>query len=364
MEFLFAKENWLRALQNAQNIAVSNALPILSCVLVEAIDGCVKLTATDLEVTEELHLPADIIEEGRVAIPARKLSEIVRELPCAQIRLHADNQQRVEIDCEHSHYQLMGLCAEEFPKQTAESAHALVVDAEDIRRAIQKTIFAVSNEASRYFLNGIHLHITPEFLRIVATDMYRLALWTREMRQGVENEVRVILPTKAATEISRLFSDAESVKIGLAENQISFDTEEAKLLSRLVEGEYPKYQQIIPDDRDILVTADTKEFIAATRRVSLLANPKTLSVKLDVREKTLELSAMTPDFGKASETISVQKDGGDMQIAFNSKYLMDALQQIETENVQFELKDSQSTAILRPVGEEEYFSLIMPTRIN
>ncbi len=364
MELLFAKENWQKALQNAQNIAVSTALPILSCVLVEAEGECVQLTATDLEVTERLHLPADVIEEGKVAIPARKLAEIVRELPPAQIRLRTDNQQRVEIDCERGHYQLTGAAEEEFPALPVEPAYAFVANAEDIRQAIQKTLFAVSNEASRYFLNGLHLHVTPEYLRIVGTDIYRLALWTRKMPQEMENEMKVILPTKAATEIPRLFADAESLKIGLAENHISFDTDGTKLVSRLVEGEYPKYQKIIPTDQDISVTIDTKQFLAATKRVSLLANPKTLSVKLDIQGETLELSTMTPDFGEASETISVQKEGSDLQIGFNAKFLMDALQQIETEKVQLGLKDALKPAVLRPVGGEEYLSLIMPARIN
>lgn len=365
MELAFEKENLSKSLQLVQNVAVSrNTLPILSNVLISADSDSITLAATDLEVGIKTKVTGKVLSSGSITVPARKLSDLVRVLPDSEIRLRTLSGDRIEIEYERGLCKINGLSAEEFPAMPSLSNEYFTLDAETVCTMIQKTAFAVSTEETRFFLNGVYFHINPEMTRMVATDGRRLAMATSQSPDSIIEEVGVIIPTKAANELMRIFYKPEAFKISIMENQILFSTEESTLISRLVEGEYPNYQQIIPLDNDIKISTNSKGLLAAINRVSILA-PRTLSVRLEVGGDNLKVSASAPDVGEAQEEIKINNEGErEVQTAFNAKFIIDALKNIDTEELIIELKDSLSPAVIKPVGDDNYMCLIMPMRLE
>ncbi len=365
MDVLFQRDNLFQAIQVLQSVAAGrNTLPILSNVLIEAKEEQISMAATNLEVGIQIKVSGTIQEGGAITVPARKLGEIVRELPSAEIHLVSTANDRVEITCERAFHKMIGLPAEEFPAVTTQSDTYYSISAETLCSMIKRTSFAASTEENRYFLNGVYLHAIPEVTKMVATDGRRLASIETAPIESLTEELGVIIPIKAASEILKVFGDSEQIRFALLGNQILFADDTTTLVARLVEGEYPKYDQIIPKDNDIRFILNTDQFLSVTRRVSVLANPKTLSIRLDAQDGLLRVSASTPDFGEAREEMDMEESTGDMQIAFNARFLMEVLQNVDSEHVLLELKDSLSAAILKPEGDEEYLCLIMPMRLE
>jgi DNA polymerase-3 subunit beta len=232
---------------------------------------------------------------------------------------------------------------------------------------IQKTVFAVSTEETRHFLNGIYFCVDSESIKMVATDGKRLAVAIQKQTEAVEKEISVIIPTKAVNNILRTFTDSEDVKIALLENQIAFATQNMILISRLIEGEYPDYRAVMSPamDNEIKLVANTDNLLSVIRRVSLLANPKTPSVRMESKENGLSVSASTPELGEAQEQMEVGIDGGNVEIAFNARYVMDVLRNIESKEVLFKFRDSLSPVLVAPSEEDgqDYMCVIMPMRL-
>jgi len=365
MELTFEKSDLLKAVQVLQGVAATrNTLPILSNILIEAKDDKIEMSATDLEVGIKVSVPGTITVTGSMTVPARKLAEIVRELPPADVKLAVTANDRVEIECERGKYTLPGLSAEEFPPLLSMSDEFFTMSAATVIDMINKTSFAASTEESRYFLNGMYLHLTPEGTKAVATDGRRLAMLSIDPIESVTEEIGVIIPIKAINELKKTFADAEELKISIAENQIIFSNDEATLTSRLVEGEYPKYDNIIPQDNDIRVSVETKALLSVVKRVSLLANPKTLLIRLDFQESALKVSARAPDFGEAHEEMELKSGSANISVGFSAKFAEDVLTHIDTEEVSFNLKDSLSAVLINPAGNENFLCLIMPMRLE
>jgi DNA polymerase III subunit beta len=366
MELVFSKEELLKAIQVLQGVAAGrNTLPILSNILIRAADGQIEIAATDLEVGIKIAVPGTVIDEGGITVSARKLAEIVRELPPEEIRLSTTANDRVEIACGDGVYKIIGLPDDEFPDLPSIQSNFFTMDAGILCSTIQKTEFAASVEEARYFLNGLYFHLTPEMTKFVATDGRRLAVASSEaLTPAPEEPTGVIIPLKAVREIAKTFDESAEVKVCLLENQILFADDDATLTSRLVEGEYPKYEQIIPADHDIHTVVNTEKFLNAVRRVALLANEKTHSIRLDITEDTIRVSARAPELGEAYETVPIIEANGTIEIALNARFLVDVLRHIDTDDVRIEFKDSQSAAVLKPVGEDNHLSLIMPMRLE
>jgi DNA polymerase-3 subunit beta len=229
---------------------------------------------------------------------------------------------------------------------------------------LTKTAFAASTEETRYYLNGVFLHIAPEESRIVATDGRRLALAKNAAVESITEEIGVIVPVKAVSEIRKTFTESENLNISLAENQIIFSDEVSTLTSRLVEGEFPDYNRIIPQDNDIKIYLDTQHLLAVIKRVSLLANPKTLLIKLETQDGILKVSATDPDAGEAHEEMEIKSGDGNIAIAFSAKFALDVLSHIDSEEVLLNLKDPLSAALLKPADDDNYLYLIMPMRLD
>jgi|SaaInl7_100m_RNA_FD_contig_31_1586180_length_2217_multi_6_in_0_out_0_2 DNA polymerase III subunit beta len=364
MKVVFARDDLHRAMQSLHGIAsTKNVLPILSNVLLDASDAGIQMTTTDTEVGLRLQVAGSVEEAGTLTIPARKLAELVRELPDEDVHLEVSDGAKISIECGTVHYRMVGAPAADFPKIPELGDSFFTLDAALLRQMIHRTRFAASREENRYFLKGVYMHLSSEWLKMVATDSRRLALMTFAAEGLSDRERGVIIPIKAVDEVVKTFTEDEEVKIAIQDNVIVFANEGAVLNARLVDGEYPSYSQILPSDNPIRLEADRRAFLTAIRRVSLFSDPKTTSVRLDIKETSMVLSASTPDFGEAREEIQATCTEP-ITIGFNAEFLKDALTSADTENVELHLKEPLSAAVMRPAGAEDYLCLIMPMRIE
>ncbi|MAF09440.1 DNA polymerase III subunit beta [Candidatus Poribacteria bacterium] len=364
MRVIFARNDLHRAMQSLHSIAsTKNVLPILSNVLLDASDAGVRMTTTDTEVGLQLQGEGSVEETGKLTIPARKLAELVRELPDEDVRLEASESGQIQIECGTVHYKMIGTPADDFPSIPELGDSFFTVDAGVLRQMIQRTRFAASREENRYFLKGVYMHLSTEWLRMVATDSRRLALMTFAAEGLSDRDRGVIIPIKAVDEVVKTFTEDEEVKVAIQDNQVIVANDSAVLNARLVDGEYPSYSQILPKDNPIRFEVDREAFLTAIRRVSLFSDPKTTAVRLDIKETSVVLSAQTPDFGEAREEIQATSTEP-ITIGFNAEFLKDALTAADSENVAFELKEPLSAAVMRPSGTDDYLCLIMPMRIE
>ena len=375
MELIFEREDLLEAMQIVGNVAASrNTLPILANVLIRADNDQIELAATDLEVGVKYIVEGQITESGSITIPAKKLADIVRELPTStatgdpvKIKLKTSANDRVEINSENARFVVVGLPDEEFPPLPEMKDDFLVMDSGIMNSMIQKTIFAVATEETRHFLNGIFLSVDSEAVTMVATDGRRLAVAIHKHLKESEKKISVIVPTKAVNNITRTFGEDDEVRFALLDNQIVFATEKITLISRLIEGEYPDYKTVMSPamSNQVKITTNTDNLLSVIRRVSLLANPKTPTVRIESKGNQLDLSASTPELGEAREQIQVESEGGDIEIVFNARYVMDVLRNIGSEGVVLKFRDSLSPAIVMPAeqNEIEYMCVVMPMRL-
>jgi DNA polymerase-3 subunit beta len=379
MELIFERDNLWEAMQVVGSVAASrNTLPILANVLIKATEDQIQLAATDLEIGVKLSVEGQITDSGSITIPAKKLSDIVRELPPSTVKLTALSNDRVEIECENAKFRIVGLTDEEFPPLPEIGEDFLTLNSGILCNMIQKTVFAVSTEETRHFLNGIYFYMDSESITAVATDGKRLAVATQSQTSPSEKNMGVIIPTKAVNNILRTFTEDEDIKIALLENQIAFATEKMTFISRLIEGEYPDYEAVMTPamGNEIDMVADTERLLSVIRRVSLLANPKTPSVKMVSKESELSVLASTPELGEAQEQFSVKTTGGNVEIAFNARFVMDVLRNIEADEVIFKFRDSLSPVLVMPAQSSDgdsqdtkagengsYMCVIMPMRL-
>ncbi|MGB9596597.1 MAG: DNA polymerase III subunit beta [Candidatus Poribacteria bacterium] len=373
MELIFDKEELWKGMQMAGNVAASrNTLPILSNVLLKTLGDRIHLAATDLEIGLKCLINGEIKEPGSITVPAKKISDIVRELPSVtdsneptKVRISTLSNDRVEIECERAKFRIVGLPDDEFPPLPEIGDDFLTISSWTLSQMIQKTIFAASTEETRHFLNGIYLHVNGDIMKMVATDGKRLAVARHQLDEPLKQKIGIIIPIKTVNNITRIFTEDEVVKITLLENQVLFSTPNITLISRLIEGEYPDYEAVINPvlKNDIVLTARTEHLLSVIRRVSLLANPKTPSIRIESSNGELNVSASTPDLGEAQEQMQVKTEGGKIEIAFNAKYVMDVLRNVETEESVLKFRDSLSPVMIAPAESDDYLCVIMPMRL-
>ena len=366
MELTFERDALLDALQVLQGVASGRtALPILSNVLIRAEGDTIECMATDLEVGIRMKVEGAVKEEGAITVSAKKLGDIVKELPADKpIDLVTTANDRVEIACGDGVYKIIGLPDEEFPQLPSIEGEAISIGGETLRDVIQKTEFAASTEEVRYFLNGLYFSLLEERTEVVATDGKRLALAYCEPLKAQTEAGGFIVPLKAVREIVRTFADAGEVEVSVFENQILFTDGDATLTTRLVEGEYPKYRQIIPESTDGKTVVSRDQILSAARRVALLSNPKNYSICLDIDPEQVQVSARTPELGEAHETVPVESGTGSVRIGFDARLLVEALSHIETESLSIEFSGELDPVLIKPVSDDEYISLIMPMRLE
>ena len=364
MKFSVSKEKLLEGLQTVQNVvSTRTTLPILSNVLLQAADGQLRFTTSDLDVGIRAGVEANIEKSGATTLPARRLLSIVRELPASEITVEVDSKNVASIRSGPSFFKILGLPEEEFPPLPKfENAKTFTLRQKDLREALKKTSYAISTDETRYVLNGILFSFRDNKLTLVATDGRRLALVDIELEFPRSNEGDVILPTKAVNEIARLLTDDGEIKLSIGENQAAFEVNGTLLVSKLIEGNYPNYRQVIPAETKERVTLERALFLDAVHRVSLLSSEKSNSVKLVFSKNNLEIAANTPDVGEARESLAIQYKGRDFAIAFNPEFLMAPLKNLAVDEVFLDLIDEMSPGVIKIQGPFLY--VIMPMRIS
>jgi len=363
----------LKSLGHIQSVVEKrNTIPILSNVLLECEGGQLNMAATDLDLAISEAVTAEIALPGGITAPAHTLYDIVRKLPDgAQVELAYDqDSQRLTISSARSRFTLSCLPREDFPVMSeGDLPHVFDVPAANLKRLIDKTRFAVSTEETRYYLNGIYLHTAEDdeggaVLRGVATDGHRLARFDMEQPQGLSEMPGVIVPRKAVGELRKLMDEFEGdVKISLSETKIRFTFADIVLTSKLIDGTFPDYSRVIPQGNDKIMEIDSKQFAEAVDRVSTISTEKTRSIKLSLSDSNLKLSVNSPDQGTAKEEVAASYTAGDMEIGFNSRYLLDILSQIEGDIAQLVLADSTAPTILKDLTDDGALYVLMPMRV-
>ena len=370
MEFSVKKFDLLAELAMTQGVVErKTTIPILSNLLVEAIGQQLAITATDLELSIRTACEAKVKKEGAGTIPAKKLLELVRLLPDEEIRFKLLENHWVEIVCDRKRYKMVGMSKENFPALPV-FPHALAkIPAKVLAAMIAKTVFAISLEESRYTLNGALLLLKPELLVMVATDGHRLALVETEQKlEGLNNEVRVLVPKKAMVELQRLAAEAadeDTIEFARDDSHLFFRLGGRLLISRMLTGQFPNYEAVLPRDNTKTIALDRGELNDALRRVSQLADQRSHAVKFAVAKEGVEISASSPEYGEAKETIEKEYKGEPLSIGFNAQYLLDFLAAAPEGPISIELKDEQSAGQMRPLADEafRYRYVIMPMRI-
>ena len=364
MKFSVSKEKLLAGLQTVQNVvSTRTTLPILSNVLLHAADGQLRLTTTDLDVGVSGVIDAQIDKPGATTLPARRLANIVRELPAAEVQIEIDSKNVASIRCGQSFFKILGLPEEEFPPLPKfEDAKTFTIHQQALRDALKKTNYAISTDETRYVLNGILFSFKENKLTMVATDGRRLALVDLEVEFPRSQEVEIIVPTKCVTELGRLLGDEGDVKMSVGENQIAFEIGGTLLVSKLIEGNYPNYRQVIPGDAKERITLERETFLNAVHRVSLLSSEKSNSVKLVFSKNNIEIAANTPDVGEARESLAVAYKGREFSIAFNPEFLQAPLRALPNDEIYLDLIDEMSPGVIKI--QSPFLYVLMPMRIS
>lgn len=372
MELVVRKNELLRELQLFQGIVErKNTIPILANVLIEAKGNEVRMLATDLEVALRSRCAASVGKSGSLTLPAKKLYEIIKALPETDIRIEEDKN-GVKVAADRFDSRMQTLPREDFPTLPEASGTARATLSRDsMREMVAKTQFAITGEDTRYFLNGALFVLRSDSMSLVATDGHRLALVT-VARDGTDEalkageEVKVILPKKTLLELGKLLSEGDGdIQYERGENHLFFEVAGRVLISRMIDGQFPAYERVIPKGNDKDIEFERERLTSAVKRVALLSNERSRAVKFEIDKGKVDVTSSSSEFGEAREQLPVEYHGGAMTISFNAQYVLDFLNVVETDIVSLSLKDEVSQAVMKPIGAQgyDYTYVIMPMRI-
>jgi DNA polymerase III subunit beta len=361
------QEHLLHEVQTVSRAISSRAsMPILGNLLLEASQNSLKITATDLELGIESRISADVVEPGSMTLPARIFSDIVSNLPQSTVTLDVtEGDTKTRINCENIKFEILGLPAADFPLIPADGGEVVArIDAGLFRTMIRQTSFAVSTDETRPFLTGVYVMLENGGARLVATDGGRLALRTAKLAGATKGKIAAIVPSKTMGELVRALGGIEGeLAVASHENQLIFTVAGMRFVSRLIAGQFPAYEKVIPAEFTQRIRVGTEQLLRAVRRASITARDSANVVRLSAAERTLTITSNTPEVGKAQEDIEVRAEGETVQVAFNAKFLLDALANMDTPDVSFELTGSLSPGVLRPVDHTDYLYVLAPVRV-
>lgn len=372
MKFTIDRGGLLKALTHVQSVVERrNTIPILANVLLRADESGVELAATDMDISVVEKVAADVGQQGATTVSAHTLFDIVRKLEeGAQIELGGGTEEgQISVRSGRSTLKLATLASEDFPAMTDDDMpHSFSLSADGLRRLIDRTRFAISTEETRYYLNGIYLHAVEadggKVLRAVATDGHRLALMEVPLPDGADGMPGIIVPRKTVNELRKLIDESdEDIAISLSETKIRFAVDGIVLSSKLIDGTFPDYDRVIPDANDKYLEVSCKRFERAVDLVSTISTEKSRAIKLSLSDNSLVLSATSPDAGSATEELEVEYGDGELEIGFNSKYLIDITQQINGDSARFALSDSASPTLVRDTTDPSALYVLMPMRV-
>jgi DNA polymerase-3 subunit beta len=379
MKISIERRELLKGLQRVQGVVEKrNTMPILSNLLLEAgKDNEILIFATDMEIAIQGSYPAEVLQKGKTTLSARKVYEIVKELPDGPISLFQLENQWVQIASGKSKFKVAALSADEFPvAPSIKEDVSIEMPAKTLAELFKRTIFAVGENDSRYILNGLLINIqlqgNKKTLRFVGTDGHRLAVVERddfelffpEAGEKGDREFQAVVPKKAIFEMKKLIEEGEDgLRISLAKNQILFKKGDLVLFSRLMEGNYPNYSQVIPKGNDKMVSLKKWDLERAIRRVAILSKEKTHAVRFSFEKGKLVLSTQSPEMGEAEDELPITYQGEKIETGFNARYLLDALSVIDHEEVLIELKDPLSPTVFKDPGDKKFLCVVMPMRV-
>ncbi|MEK9499769.1 DNA polymerase III subunit beta [Gaopeijia maritima] len=374
MKFTITRQNLHNGLAAVSaSIPSKTTLPVLSNILFETDGDGVWMSGTDLDVSVRVRVPAEIHEAGSLTAPGKKLQEITRELSPAPVEISTRGDQ-IALACDNSNFKLNGLPADEFPSLPAVDFEAAVqVAGEDLQRLIQHTSFAVSTEESRPILNGVLWELREGSMRMVATNGHRLARMGVATGPGSITSTDFIVPPAALSQVQRLLKDADEIEVawdsgadGAArKNHLGFRSGSTEVYTRLIEGTYPNYEQVIPKDNDKHAIIDKKALESAVRRMAVVASDQTHRIRLRFETDRVHLNVLTPDLGEGHDELELSYGGEEIEIGFNANYLLEVLRYMPTAEVKLSFKAPERAATIEPDGEDaaDYLCLVMPLRL-
>ncbi|HVU22977.1 MAG TPA: DNA polymerase III subunit beta [Opitutus sp.] len=374
MKFKINRDHFANGLAQVLNVVGSKAtMPILSNVLIEAEKDQIALTTTNLDLGIRCKIKAEVKEKGAITLPVKRLAGIVRELPNVDVTLEASPNHQVKLASGGSNFRIMGIGREEFPPLPEFGEEkAFTLDQAELTTMLKSVAYAQSTDETRYILNGVYFNFRDEKLSLVATDGRRLALVAKEMEVPASSAGAIILPAKTVAELGRLLDKGETLKINFNDRRAAFQistdkdssglVESVYLYSKVVEGNYPNYQQVIPKETHQRIKLERELFLQCVHRAALVCSEKSNSVKIKLTSNLLEITAQSPDFGEAHESMAIGYSGPELQVAFNPAFLMDPLRAVAKDEVFFELKDEVSPGVFKTL--DSFLCVIMPVRLS
>lgn len=374
MKFKINRDHFSNGLAQVLNVVGSKAaMPILSNVLIEAEKDYISLTTTNLDLGIRCKIKAEVKEGGSVTLPVKRLATIVRELPNVDVTFDASASHQVKIASGGSNFRIMGIGAEEFPKlPDSADDKTFTLEQGELATMLSNVSYAQSSDETRYILNGVYFNFKDGKLALVATDGRRLALVSKELEVPAGANGAIILPAKTVAELLRLLGKGDKINIAFNERRAAFQIDTGKdtsgltdsiyLFSKVVEGNYPNYQQVIPKETHQRIKLEREQFLQCVHRAALVTSEKSNSVKIKLSSNLLEISASSPDFGESHESIAIAYSGPELQVAFNPQFVMDPLRALTKDEVFFELKDEVSPGVFKTL--ESFVCVIMPVRLS
>ncbi len=375
MKFKINQDHFSNGLQQVLNVVASRStMPILSNVLIEAEKGHISLTTTNLDLGIRCRIKAEVTDTGSITLPVRKLATIVKELPVNEVFLETSEKNQAKITSGGSLFKIMGISSEEFPPlPTFENRKVFELSQDEIVNMLKSVSYAQSTDENRYILNGVYFNFADEKLTLVATDGRRLGLTGLDLEVSEENAGSLILPAKTVAELERLMGKGEKVNIAFNDRQAAFEigldeagdtglVDHLYLVSKIVEGNYPNYRQVIPKETEHRVKIERELMLECVHRAALVTSDKSNSVKIKVSKNLLEISGQSTEYGESHESMAIAYDGPEVQVAFNPQFLMEPLKALNKDEVFFEFKDELSPGLFKTL--DNFICVIMPLRLN
>ena len=375
MKFKINQDHFSNGLQQVLNVVASRStMPILSNVLIEAEEGHISLTTTNLDLGIRCRIKADVSDTGSITLPVRKLATIVKELPVNEVFLETSDKNQAKITSGGSLFKIMGIGSEEFPPlPTFENRKVFELSQDEIVNMLKSVSYAQSTDENRYILNGVYFNFADEKLTLVATDGRRLGLTGLELEVSEENAGSLILPAKTVAELERLMGKGEKVNIAFNDRQAAFEigldessdsglVDHLYLVSKIVEGNYPNYRQVIPKETEHRVKIERELMLECVHRAALVTSDKSNSVKIKISKNLLEISGQSTEYGESHESMAIAYDGPEVQVSFNPLFLMEPLKALTKDEVFFEFKDELSPGLFKTL--DNFICVIMPLRLN
>ena len=375
MKFKINQDHFSNGLQQVLNVVASRStMPILSNVLIEAEEGHISLTTTNLDLGIRCRIKAEVSDTGSTTLPVRKLATIVKELPVNEVFFETSDKNQAKITSGGSLFKIMGISSEEFPPlPTFENRKVFELSQEEIVNMLKSVSYAQSTDENRYILNGVYFNFADEKLTLVATDGRRLGLTGLDLEVSEENTGSLILPAKTVAELERLMGKGEKVNIAFNDRQAAFEiglddagesglVDHLYLVSKIVEGNYPNYRQVIPKETEHRVKIERELMLECVNRAALVTSDKSNSVKIKISKNLLEISGQSSEYGESHESMAIAYDGPEVQVAFNPQFLMEPLKALNKDEVFFEFKDELSPGLFKTL--DNFICVIMPLRLN